>query len=150
MVADLGLNFTDALILIAVVGAALKTMADYRGWTRSPALVRQENADLRERNATLSAEVKQLQESDREKGEKLAALEAQVTELQKRDQGAVLAAISSHDAAIQLANELTHTLMREHEKNADARNNENARRHIEALVVWKEIRDILQPKGVEA
>ena len=52
MVAALGLTLSDAIILVAVVGAGFKVLADYRGWTRSPALVRQENADLRERNAT--------------------------------------------------------------------------------------------------
>lgn len=97
IVGELGLTFSDAIILTAVVAAFLKVLADYRGWTRSPALVRQENSDLRERNATLEAEVKRLDESDRRKGERIAALEAQVEELQKRDQAAVLEAIQQHE-----------------------------------------------------
>jgi hypothetical protein len=47
MVAANWLSFSDAVILTAVVVAGLKVLADYRGWTRSPALVRQENADPR-------------------------------------------------------------------------------------------------------
>ena len=96
MLAANWLSFSDAVILTAVVVAGLKVLADYRGWTRSPALVRQENADLRERNATLESEVKRLDLADREKAEAIARLEAQVEELRSRDQAAVLKAISQH------------------------------------------------------
>lgn len=85
LVADLGLSFSDGVILIAVVLGGVKVLADYRGWTRSPALVRQENADLRERNATLEADVKRLDKADRENKERIAVLEEQIRQLEQRD-----------------------------------------------------------------
>lgn len=92
------LNLTNALLLGGLIVVVLAKIADYRGWTRSTALVRQENTDLRERNATLQASVERLDKADREKGEKIAALEALVQELQQRDQKAVLDAIRDLDA----------------------------------------------------
>lgn len=120
------LTFTDGVILFAVVAGALKVLADARGWTRSPALVRQENADLRERNATLEAEMKRLDESDRAKGERIAALEAMVDELKKRDQGAVLNALHQH------------------ESEAKSRHSENVLRSDRLYEVLTEIRDALK------
>lgn len=130
MIAAEWLSFSDAVILVAVVGAGVKMLADYRGWTRSPALVRQENADLRERNATLAAEVERLGVQDKEKGERIAVLEAQLAELKKQDQAAVLEAIALHDRAVM---DLAHETQREADE-----------RHREALVVWREIRDNLK------
>lgn len=124
------LTLTNALLLGGLIVVGLTKLADYRGWTRSPALVRQENADLRERNATLAAEVERLSVSDREKGERIAALEQQVNDLKKQDQAAVLEAIALHDRAVMdLASETRHQ--------ADSR-------HTEALAVWREIRDNLK------
>lgn len=119
--AALDLSLTDAAILIGVVIFALTKVSELRGWTRSPALVRQENADLRERNATLESEVKQLRESDRAKGERIAALEAQVKELQKRDQAAVLDAIARQEDAVSRFFEKSLELARTHETAAAAR-----------------------------
>lgn len=89
------LTLTNALLVGGLIAVGMAKLADYRGWSRSTALVRQENADLRERNATLQAEMERLDKADREKGEKIAALEALVKELQQRDQKAVLDAL--HD-----------------------------------------------------
>lgn len=117
----LGLSVSDAVIIAAVLGYFVKMMADYRGWTRSPALVRAENTDLRTRNATLESELKQLTESDRAKGERIAALEAQVAELQKRDQAAVLEAIARQDDTITRFFEKSIELQRVHETSAASR-----------------------------
>lgn len=125
-VADLGLNITDAAILIAVIAFAFSKVADYRGWTRSPALVRQENADLRERNATLTAEVERLDIADREKAGRIAVLESKLSDLESRDQAAVLDAI------------------KEHELFAQRRRVEQKGEHSEAMVVWNGIREDLR------
>jgi cell division protein FtsB len=91
------LTLTNALLLGGLIIVTLSKVADYRGWTRSPALVRQENADLRERNATLAAEVERLDKLDREKAQQIAGLEARIEELTARDQAAVLHAIAKHE-----------------------------------------------------
>lgn len=113
MVAANWLSFSDAVILTAVIVAGLKVLADYRGWTRSPALVRQENADLRERNATLQANVDRLDRADREKGERIASLEAQIEELRARDQKAVLEAMNNIESASLARHNETLTVLRE-------------------------------------
>lgn len=143
VVAELGLTLSDAIILAAVFGAGLKVLADYRGWTRSPALVRQENADLRERNATLEADVKRLDAADREKAAQIAALEARIEELQKRDQAAVLAAISKHDESMVKLGEMLVMRGDEHERYAQSRRAEQKAEHLDAMGVWQEIRDTL-------
>ena len=144
MVASLGLSLSDAIILAAVLAAGFKVLADYRGWTRSPALVRQENADLRERNATLEAEVNRLDRLDRSKGERIAALEAQVEELQKRDQAAVLEAITKHDESMVRLGEAMAVRTEEHERFAQTRRVEQRSEHAEAMAVWGDIRDSLK------
>lgn len=144
MVAALGLTLSDAIILVAVVGAGFKVLADYRGWTRSPALVRQENADLRERNATLEADVKRLDAADREKAAQIAALEARIEELQKRDQAAVLEAIAMHDASMVKLGEVLAQRTDEHERHAQARRVEQRGEHLEAMAVWGEMREIMK------
>lgn len=144
MVAANWLSFSDAVILTAVVVAGLKVLADYRGWTRSPALVRQENADLRERNATLESEVKRLDIADREKAEAIARLEAQVEELRSRDQAAVLKAISNHDASMVKLGEAMTMRAEEHERYAQARRIEQRAEHQEAMTVWQDMRDTLK------
>lgn len=143
MIAANWLSFSDAVILTAVMLAGMKAVADYRGWTRSPALVRQENADLRERNATLEAEVRRLDLADREKAQAIASLEARVEELQKRDQAAVLDAISRHDETISVR-------LEEHDRLAQARRIEQRSEHAEAMRVWQDIRDNLKNGGREA
>lgn len=126
LVAELGLNVTDAAVIIAVIAFGFSKLADYRGWTRSPALVRQENADLRERNATLTAEVERLDLADREKAERIAVLESKLAELAARDQAAVLEAI------------------REHEVYAQGRRVEQKAEHADAMNVWQGIREDLR------
>lgn len=147
MLAANWLSFSDAVILTAVVVAGLKVLADYRGWTRSPALVRQENADLRERNATLESEVKRLDRADREKAEAIARLEAQVEELRARDQAAVLEAIANHDASMIKLGENLAARTDEHERFAQARRVEQRSEHTEAMLVWQDIRDTLKNNG---
>jgi hypothetical protein len=93
------LTLTNALLVGGLIVVVLAKVADYRGWTRSTALVRQENTDLRERNATLQATVERLDLADREKGEKIAGLEALIQELQQRDQKAVLDAMRDIETA---------------------------------------------------
>jgi cell division protein FtsB len=139
VVAELGLTLSDAIILAAVLGAGLKVLADYRGWTRSPALVRQENADLRERNATLEADVNRLDAADREKAAQIAALEARIEELQKRDQAAVLDAIAKHDESMVKLGEVLVMRGDEHERNVQARADQQRAEHAEAMNVWQEI-----------
>lgn len=130
--------FSDAVILAAVIAAGVKVLADQLGWTRSTALVRQENADLRERNATLTAEVERLDSLDREKAQRIAALEARIEDLQKRDQTAVLDALYKHDLEInEKYDRLAVILEREHEL--------DAARHQESIVVLREIRDGIHP-----
>lgn len=143
-VAALDISLTDAAILIGVVVFALTKLAELRGWTRSPALVRQENADLRERNATLEAEVRRLDESDRDKAKQIAALEARVEELQKRDQAAVLEAISNHDSSMVLMGRAITESITAHEAAARDRSLIFTTQHEDAMVVWREIRDSLK------
>lgn len=144
MVAAIGLSLSDAIILAAVLGAGFKVLADYRGWTRSPALVRQENADLRERNATLDSEVKRLDGADREKASQIAALEARVQELLKRDQAAVLEAIAAHDFSMVALGEALASRAEEHERQAQARRAQQRTEHGEAMGVWKQMREIMK------
>lgn len=143
----LDISLTDALLLTAVLGAGIKVLADQRGWTRSTTLVRQENADLRERNATLTAEVARLDVADREKGKQIAALEARIADLQERDQAAVLAAISAHDKAMGEIGAALSALHISHEKNAQTRREQQRGEHIEAMRVWNEIRDLAARGG---
>ena len=144
MVATLELTLSDAIILAAVLGAGFKVLADYRGWTRSPALVRQENADLRERNATLASEVDRLDHADREKATQIAALEARVEELQKRDQAAVLEAIAKHDESMVKLGTVLVERGDEHERFAQQRRVEQRGEHASAMDVWQGIRDDLR------
>jgi len=139
MVAAIGLSLSDAIILAAVLAGGLKVLADYRGWTRSPALVRQENADLRERNATLAAEVERLDKADREKGEQIASMQRELDLLRERDQAAVLEAISAHEASVAAMGADTRAWQRDHEQAAQ-------RRADATLAVLKEIRDRIQPR----
>lgn len=139
LIAELGLNFSDGVILIAVVLAAVKVLADYRGWTRSPALVRQENADLRERNATLEADVRRLDKADRENRERIAVLEEQIRQLEQRDQAAVLSAVAVHEQSVASIAAETRNWQRDHEQAAQKRADES-------LAVLREIRDLLQPR----
>lgn len=107
------LTLTNALLVGGLIVVVLAKVADYRGWTRSTALVRQENTDLRERNATLQGHVERLDKADREKGEKIAALEAQIAELQQRDQKAVLEAMQNIETASLARHNETLTVLRE-------------------------------------
>lgn len=143
MIAANWLSTSDALILAAVILASIKWVADYRGWTRSPALVRQENADLRERNATLQAEVTRLDAADRENRERIAALEAQVSELQSRDQRAVLDAIAAHEESVAAMWRDNRSYSERHEQAAESRNQQAADRHRESVAVLRDIRDNL-------
>lgn len=140
-VASLGLNFTDAAIIVGVSVFVLTKLAEMRGWLPSSALIRQENADLRERNATLEQEVHRLSEADRDKGNKLAALEALVHELKQRDQAAVLTAIAAHDASMVKLGETLASLSQTHEQRAEQRAGQWTAQHIEAMAVWGQIRD---------
>ena len=144
MVAALGLSLSDGIILVAVLGAGLKVLADYRGWTRSPALVRQENADLRERNATLAAEVERLSEETKAQGQEIAKLQREVDLLRERDQAAVLEAISKHDQSMVKLGEAMALRADEHERYAQARRVEQRGEHTEAMAVWGDIRDSLR------
>ena len=144
MLADIGLSLSDAIILAAVLAGGLKVLADYRGWTRSPALVRQENADLRERNATLAAEVERLDKADREKGEQIASMQRELDLLRERDQAAVLDAISKHDESMVKLGETMALRTEEHERYAQQRRVEQRGEHTEAMRVWSDIRDNLQ------
>ena len=136
MVAAIGLSLSDAIILAAVLGAGLKVLADYRGWTRSPALVRQENADLRERNATLDSEVKRLADENRKNGEEIATLKREVELLRERDQAAVLTAIANHDKSMVKLGESMAVRAEEHERYAQQRRVEQKQEHTEAMGVW--------------
>lgn len=107
------LNLTNALLVSGLIVVVVAKVADYRGWTRSTALVRQENTDLRERNATLQGTVDRLDKSDRDKGERIAALEALVTELQQRDQKAVLDSVHALEAGLLARHNETLTVLRE-------------------------------------
>lgn len=91
------ISITDAVVLAGLLIVGIKALADERGWTRSTALVRQENTDLRERNATLDSEVKRLDDLDRDKAKQIAVLQQQVDDLKSRDQEAVLVAIRLHE-----------------------------------------------------
>lgn len=139
----LGLTFTDAVILAAVVAAGLKVLADYRGWTRSPALVRQENADLRERIATLAAEVDRLSKANDEKGQQLAAQQRELEVLRERDQAAVLAAVAQHDQSMAALGAALAQAHEQHEERASDRSEKAQARHEEFMSVWNDIRDMV-------
>jgi uncharacterized protein YlxW (UPF0749 family) len=81
-----GLGFAEW----AIIAAALIFSLDVLGISRSGRTARRQNADLRERNATLEGEVRILEE-------KLTSLERQVEDLKSRSVDALLAMMREHD-----------------------------------------------------
>lgn len=88
------------LILGLLFGAA-----EIAGLSRSGRTARKDNVDLRERNSTLEAENQRVDTELASRDAKIARLDLRITELEaelsevkRRDQGAVLEAIASHEA----------------------------------------------------
>lgn len=82
-------------ILLTVVGLAVAAIATYR--TRSPQLVRQENADLRERNHTLTEAMASANTLIHEQGLKIKLLEDQVAALIAKDTERIYDLMKAHD-----------------------------------------------------
>ena len=104
-------TFTDALILLGIVGITVKTVMEGKGWTRSSKLLRDENQDLISRNNTLEQD-----RSDRIAQEvllnaRIETLEAKVRDLESRDQAAVLAALRAHEVGAEKRADETHRLL---------------------------------------
>ena len=133
------LSFADWAILVAVAGYIVTRVAEARGWMTSTGIVRRENADLRERNATLEGEVRRLDEADRAKAERIAALEARLADLETRDQAAVLAAIAKHDESMVTLGRSLSEHHEQHERTARERRVQQQVEHDEAMGVWREI-----------
>ncbi len=102
------MSLTDLLLIIGLVGIAVKTVIESLGWTPTNKLLREENAALGERNKTLEAEKAALVLSSAEGKTnelkllaRIESLELKVRELESRDQGAVLAALAEHEVRAQ-------------------------------------------------
>lgn len=140
------ISLTDALLLTAVIGAGIKVLADQRGWTRSTTLVRQENADLRERNATLEAEVKRLDHADREKTAQIATLEGTLHEIKQRDQASVLESVARHDEGMRELAGTLGAMHSAHEASAEQRRGQQRREHLESMDIWNRILDAVETR----
>lgn len=90
-------SLTDVLVVCAVVGYAIRTFAEERGWLRSTRVLRVENKDLVRRNSELEETVKRHTEKLEEQSGEIQELRGQIVELKARDQAAVLAALQKHE-----------------------------------------------------
>lgn len=78
------------MVATAIFGWVLSRVADLRGWTKSGQIVRQENSDLRQRNAHLEGDIKELRAQ-------VAGLEKQVEDLKSRSVDALFTSFREHD-----------------------------------------------------
>lgn len=88
--AAFGLEIAEWVVIVGGMFA----VAELLGLSRSGRTIRRENADLRERNATLEGDVKRL-------SDELVRLSALVDDLKRRDQAAVLEAIHTNEVIAQ-------------------------------------------------
>ncbi len=102
------MSLTDILLIVGLVGIAIKTVIEAMGWTPTNRLLREENAALGERNHTLEEEkaalvlaVAEGKASELKCLARIEALELKVRELESRDQGAVLHALAEHEVRAQ-------------------------------------------------
>jgi hypothetical protein len=97
------MSLTDVLLILGIVGVAVKTVMEGKGWTRSSKLLRAENEDLIQRNVTLEKERERERaerlEEERRLTARIAILESKVHELELRDQQAVLNKLDEMEVA---------------------------------------------------
>lgn len=100
-----GMSTTDIILLVGLVGIAIKTAVESMGWTPTNKLLREENQALLDRNKTIEEEKAMLvlgvaegKANELKLLARIESLELKVRELETRDQAAVLAAITAHEA----------------------------------------------------
>lgn len=108
-----GLSLTDALLIIGIVGIAVKTVMEGKGWTRSSKLLREENADLIARNHTLEEDRNERIAIEITLNARIEALELKVHDLESRDQAAVLDQLKAHEIGAIGRAQKTHELQSE-------------------------------------
>lgn len=92
-----GIDLTNVILVVGIVGVAITRVGEGRGWFKSAAGLRTENTDLLRRNSELEATTARHEETIRGQGEKIVRLEEQVRALEKLDQSAVLEALKTHE-----------------------------------------------------
>jgi alanyl-tRNA synthetase len=92
-----GLNLTDILILVGILGYAIDRIADQRGWSRSSRILRQENGDLLRINSELNDTVARNADKITQMQTEVIELRTEVAQLKARDQAAVLKALEHHE-----------------------------------------------------
>lgn len=101
------LGIVEIGFLLAAAAYVIERVVDTTGVSRSSRTLRRENEDLVRRNKELDDEVSRLSDEVARLREEISVLTPQVAELQKRDQAAVLTAISDHERAAGLRHEKT-------------------------------------------
>lgn len=118
-------SLTDSLLLVALVGAGVKTLLEATGRTRSSKILRQENRDLIDRNKTLEVDKAERIAEELILRARIEALELKVRDLEGRDLAAVLQALSDHEVRAQMR--------------ADSAESSAETRHKQALASWERI-----------
>jgi predicted nucleic acid-binding Zn-ribbon protein len=108
-----GIGFTELALVLVALAYVTERSLDALGWSRSSRTLRRENEDLVRRNGELEGTVHRLDEEIARLKAELDVLTPQVAELQKRDQAAVLAAISEHERTAGLRHEKTYGVLTE-------------------------------------
>lgn len=98
LLAALQIGIAEAILVVGVVGVAIREVADLRGWTRSSRLLRRENEDLVRVNEQYALKINENGVTITKQGEMIKVLEGRVEELSKRDQEAVLRVLKEHEA----------------------------------------------------
>lgn len=94
---DTGFDTTDLLIVLGIIGYVIVKFADAKGWSPSAKTLRENNQDLKDRNAELEKQVErheetlaELQKLGEERQEAIVTLKAKVAELERLSQAEVL------------------------------------------------------------
>jgi len=105
------ISLTDLILVFGLAGVAIARIGEGRGWFKSAAGLRTENTDLLRRNADLEATVARHEIQLAENDTNIARLEKSVRELEKRDQAAVLKALSDHEVGAIGRAQASHVLL---------------------------------------
>lgn len=108
-----GADLTNVILVLGVVGVAIKSIGEGRGWFRSAASLRVENTDLIRRNSELEATVARHEATIAANVLSIQDLTSQVKLLEKLDQSAVLAALKDHELGAETRAKRTHDLQAE-------------------------------------
>jgi hypothetical protein len=91
------IGILELAAILAAVAYVVERILDALGWSRSSRLLRQENEDLLRRDKERTETIRRLESEHAKLEAEVITLRAQVAELTKRDQGAVLSAIETHE-----------------------------------------------------